>query len=147
MILVTKATIHDSEYLLALTLKQFEEHEIDTASQVLGSTIHEILSDEELGFFLLAWEDANAIGMAAVSITWVLEHGGKSAWLDELYVLPEHRGRGVGGQLLNKVLEYAQEMGCRAVDLEVEENHRRVEGLYSRSGFKRLKRNRWMKWL
>jgi GNAT superfamily N-acetyltransferase len=72
-----------------------------------------------------------------------LEHGGLVAWLDELFVLPEHRGRGIGRALLRRALEVANEKGCRALDLEVDFEHAQAERLYRREGFVSLPRGRW----
>ena len=73
------------------------------------------------------------------------EHCGLVAWLEELYVAPSHRSRGVGSALLAAVLERAREAEIVAVDLEVDGAHRRAEALYRRSGFRRLNRSRWVK--
>jgi GNAT superfamily N-acetyltransferase len=82
---------------------------------------------------------------ADVAFTWTLEHCGKSAWLDELYVVPEYRGKGIGAALLRAALEAAQRSGCAAVDLEVDEAHARAENLYVQAGFRPLGRSRWVK--
>jgi len=82
---------------------------------------------------------------ADVAFTWTLEHGGKSAWLDELYVVPEYRGKGIGAALLRAALEAAQRSGCAAVDLEVDEARARAENLYVQAGFRPLGRSRWVK--
>jgi len=104
-----------------------------------------MLHNENLGFFLLARAGEQSIGVADVAFTWTLEHGGKSAWLDELYVAPEYRGKGIGAALLRAALETAQRSGCAAVDLEVDEAHARAENLYKREGFEPLHRTRWVK--
>ncbi len=76
--------------------------------------------------------------------TWTLEHGGRSAWLEELYVQPEYRGRGIGQKLLAAAINRAREEGCRAIDLEVDRGHPRASHLYDREGFVRLARTRWV---
>lgn len=70
------------------------------------------------------------IGLAAISYAWTLEHGGKSAWLDELYVLPEHRSRGIGNALLEKVIEKVRMEGYSAIELESEEGPRNAARFY-----------------
>jgi GNAT superfamily N-acetyltransferase len=40
-----------------------------------------------------------------------LEHGGVSGWLEELYVLPQWRGRGIGSRLVGEVIAHARELG------------------------------------
>jgi GNAT superfamily N-acetyltransferase len=84
---------------------------------------------------LVARKNQAVIGVAVLAHTWTIDRGGFCTWLDELYVLPEERDRGVGTALLHHAIEVARSLGCRAVDLEVEFDHARVEGLYLREGF------------
>jgi GNAT superfamily N-acetyltransferase len=72
-----------------------------------------------------------------------VEHGGRVAWLEELYVVPARRNAGIGQLLLDEVLQTAKGLGCLAVDLEVDVEHARAEHLYERAGFRRLRRMRW----
>jgi GNAT superfamily N-acetyltransferase len=64
--------------------------------------------------------DGGSIGVAYASSLLSLEHGGVSGWLEELYVLPQWRGRGIGSRLVAEVIAHARELGWRALDLEVE---------------------------
>ena len=145
MITVERATLADKEKLNELIHKQFIEHEIICTADILDSAVEKVLIREGLGIFLVARENSQIIGFAAISFAWTLEHGGKSAWLDELYVLPAHRGKGVGSMLLEKVIEEVSSEGCGAIDLEVDQDHRRAERLYQRKGFEQLRRSRWVK--
>jgi len=94
---------------------------------------------------LVAVERGRPVGMAAVSFVWPLEHGGRSSWLEELYVEPAARGRGIGTRLLEAALRVAAEAGAVAVDLEVDADHQRVARLYARHGFHPLPRARWVR--
>jgi GNAT superfamily N-acetyltransferase len=94
---------------------------------------------------VLLARDPDPIGIAVLAYTWTLEHGGRVAWLDELFVDAAHRGRGVGLAMLRRALEVAAAAGCRAVDLEVDADHERAEHLYEREGFRLLSRHRWAK--
>ena len=143
MITIERANLAHKEVLNDLMQRQFDEHEICIRCEILDSAIQEVLARSELGFILIAKEFEQIVGFAAISFAWTLEYGGKSAWLDELYVLPKHRKKGTGGLLVDKVVEEAQREECRAIDLEVEEKHRRAERLYENKGFKRLMRSRW----
>jgi GNAT superfamily N-acetyltransferase len=135
----------DLPIVLELLSLQFKEHQIEVSEKALFTAIEAILADERLGFFLLARLSEQAVGLACVSFCWTLEHGGRSAWLDELYVLPEYRSRGIGGLLIKAVLQAAKAQGCAAVDLEVDHEHRRAEQLYQRFGFDPLSRSRWVR--
>ncbi|MDI6807801.1 MAG: GNAT family N-acetyltransferase [Candidatus Eisenbacteria bacterium] len=82
-----------------------------------------------------------------ISIAWTLERGGLTAWLEELYVVPERRECGIGSLMLGAVLERVREHGCAAIDLEVDITHDRATHLYMREGFEQLNRSRWAKFL
>jgi ribosomal protein S18 acetylase RimI-like enzyme len=96
-----------------------------------------------------AWSkpSANSCRTRAKDYAWWRVRGTRSAWLDELYVLPDCRGRGVGRALLEQAVTAAREMGCAAMDLEVDQEHARAERLYARTGFQSLARSRWVKYL
>ena len=94
---------------------------------------------------MIAKKGSDPIGAAYVAFTWSLEHGGKCAWLEEMYVSPEWREQGFGAALLNEVCERARSSGCSAIDLEVDKEHARAADLYQRERFKPLARDRWVK--
>lgn len=47
--------------------------------------------------------------------TWV----GKSLYMDDLYVLPEYRGKGIGTRLIGKVIDHARETRCHRLRWQV----------------------------
>jgi GNAT superfamily N-acetyltransferase len=144
MALVTAAG-RDTREIVALIREQFVEHEIEIDEQRLIAAVAAVLADESLGAFLLARAGERCVGVAYLSFVWALEHGGRSAWLEELYVIPDERNRGVGAQLVQAALAYAREHGCAALDLEVEDSQRRAENLYRRHGFVPRTRARWVR--
>jgi len=142
---VVRAGVEDAGALHDLLNRQFEEHAIPVDAARLEEAIRSVLQDDSLGFILVARVAEGAIGTCYVSFTWSLEHAGKSAWLEELYVVPERRGRRVGESLLHAALRKAEALGCAAVDLEVDRSQARAENLYRRAGFCSLPRGRWVK--
>jgi len=135
----------DRETLVALLGRQFAELGIPLPLTKLAASVEGGLADGRRGTFFLAHVDGLPVGVAYLSFQWSLEHGGASAWLEELFVLPERRGTGIGRELLRGALAHAAERGCAAVDLEVEEAHPRAARLYEREGFVAHRRNRWVK--
>jgi len=135
----------DREELLGLLDRQFAEIEIPLSRETLAAGVDGALADGRRGSFLLGRLDGAAVAVAYLNFQWSLEHGGLSAWLEELFVKPEHRGSGLGGQLLAAACAHAAERGCAAVDLEVEEAHPRAARLYERAGFSSHRRARWVR--
>jgi GNAT superfamily N-acetyltransferase len=134
----------DRDAVVQLLLQQFAEHSIFVPQDKLAGATNAVLASDDLGFVLLAYDDGRAVGLAYMALIWTLEHAGRSAWLEELYVAADRRSRGIGRTLLAAALERAREIGCSAIDLEVDERHGRAEHLYRRAGFARLARSRWV---
>jgi GNAT superfamily N-acetyltransferase len=138
------ATADDEAALLPLLESQYREHGIALEGEPLAAALRGMLAEPSRGRILVASAAGVTVGVAVLSFIWALEHGGFSAWLDELYVEPRSRGRGIGRALLLRAIDEARGLGCAAVDLEVERSHRRAERLYSREGFCRHSRSRWV---
>jgi GNAT superfamily N-acetyltransferase len=133
----------DRPVLLALMRAQFREHHIDLSDAGISRAIEGVLREPSWGRILVATRAGTPVGFAALSFMWTYEHGGRAAWLDELYVEPAHRGGGIGGTLLHAAFRAAADSGAATMDLEVDAGHRRAELLYQREGFARLNRVRW----
>ena len=140
---IRPATAADRDALIALLLAQLGEHEIELSDAGAARAIDGALQQPDWARLLVATRAGSIIGMAALSFIWTYEHGGRAAWLEELYVEPAHRGRGIGRMLLQAAYRAAAEAGANAMDLEVDVAHRRAERLYEREGFVRLNRARW----
>ncbi len=129
--------------VIELLAAQLAEHDIALPTASLASAVDGVLEVPARGILLLAHLGEAPVGAAYLAYTWTLEHGGRVAWLEELYVRPEHRSQGIGGDLLTAVLAHARAAGCAAIDLEVESSHARAAGLYIRRGFRQLGRTRF----
>jgi GNAT superfamily N-acetyltransferase len=133
--------------VLRLLGGQFAELEIPMPAERLARAAQGALADPSCGTFLLGMQRGRAVGLAYLSYQWTLEHGGKIAWLEELFVEPDLRSAGLGSRLLTAALEQARAVGCRAVDLEVDNGHPRAARLYRRAGFVALDRSRFYRLL
>ena len=142
---VRSATALDRETIIDLLIAQLSEHAIDTPRAAVCRAIDGMLANDSRGFVLIARRGPRVAGVAYVAFTWTLEHGGKSAWLEEFYVVPAQRNQGIGAALLSVALQRARAAGCAAVDLEVDRAHARAAHLYTRAGFTPLTRERWVR--
>ena len=142
---IAPATPADRDAVVALLAAQFREHAIDTPAAALERAVDGLLRAPERGRLLLATLDGTPVGVAALSFVHTLEHADRSAWLEELYVAPAHRGSGIGTALLGAACDVAAAAGAVAVDLEVDATHERAAHLYARSDFRPLPRARWVR--
>lgn len=142
---IRPATGADADAVTTLLVAQLREHRLDTPKEALRQTVVRILDRPRHGRLLVATDAARVVGVAACSFAWPFEHAGRSLWLEELYVVPEWRGRGVGTTLLAAVHRLADEVGAVAIDLEVDVEHERAAHLYARAGFSPLPRAHWVR--
>ncbi len=137
------AVAADHDRVVELLAVQLGEHSLSPPRATLEAAVARLVAEPQLGRILVADADGEIVGVAVMSWVFSLEHGGRSAWLDELYVVPAHRNGGIGAALLETACAAAAAHGARAMDLEVEAGHERVFSLYERRGFARHQRQRW----
>lgn len=142
---IRPATAADCAAVTTLLVTQLREHRIVTAADQVARTVARVLARPRQGRLLVATVDGRPVGVAALSFAWPIEHGGRSMWLEELFVEPPHRGRGIGRALLAAAERLAVQAGAVAIDLEVDAEHQRAAGLYARAGFRPLPRVHWVR--
>ncbi|HEY75326.1 MAG TPA: GNAT family N-acetyltransferase [Thermoflexia bacterium] len=64
-----------------------------------------------------------------------LFHGGRVALIDELIVEEGSRGRGIGGRLVEHVVEHCTRLGCTEVEVSTEADNLEARAFYARHGF------------
>src|SRR5688572_2678996 len=129
-----RATEADLPALLEMQ-RDFYAHDIafDPASAL--RSMRQLATDESLGrLFVIEHENAIA-GYCAIAFGFSLEFRGRDAFLDELYVAPHARGRGLGTAALRAAEEACLEAGVKALHLEVHHTNDGAKALYRRSGF------------
>jgi putative acetyltransferase len=85
----------------------------------------------------LAREGSASVGVATVTANFGIEYAW-AAELEDLYVVPEHRGRGIARLLIEECEAWARRQGCSSVLVTVtpEGQHRHdLVGLYRHLGF------------
>jgi GNAT superfamily N-acetyltransferase len=99
------------------------------------ATLAELIASPAFGRVFLLVAQGDAVGYAVVALGFSLEFGGRSAFLDELYVRPPSRGQGIGTAALALLEDRCRRLGARSLALEVHLENRKAEALYRRSGF------------
>ena len=75
-------------------------------------------------------------GGRVVGAVFVVEEDAETAKLRMLYVEPDARGSGVGGHLVDEVVNFARKAGYRRLTLWTNDNLTAARRLYERAGFK-----------
>lgn len=99
---------------------------------VLKDRRYELLADGEITV-LLGGERPD--GLAVLRFRQSLMTDSLDAYLEELYVTPERRGRGLGRALLEAAIELARDAGADHIDLGTNETDTAARALYESCGF------------
>ena len=106
---------------------------LNTAS--LAATWH---ADPARQFVFVAFaQDESPVGLATVVETFAFYANGHYGIINEMYVTPSHRSKGVGAQLIEAVKDMGRHRGWRRIDVTAPESERwtRTKRFYERQHF------------
>ncbi len=78
------------------------------------AALQQVLANDSLGRVWLIQADGNPIGYIALTLGFSLEFHGRDAFIDEIYIRAEYRGRGIGG----RAIEFVED-ACRSLEVRV----------------------------
>lgn len=129
----TKKDLAQLVELLGMLFVQEADFVPDAAKQ--KRALEQILGDPRIGRIYVAREGGSVVGMVSTLYTVSTAEGGKAAWLEDMVVLPERRGRGVGAALLAHAVVGAREEGCLRLTLLSDEDNAQAHAVYASEGF------------
>lgn len=103
--------------------------------RITKHNLRTFIANERLGKLWLIISDENIIGYVVLSFCFSFEFKGRTAFIDELFLLEAFRGKGLGGLVLDFIDQQAREMGLAALHLEVERHNDKGKRLYVKKGF------------
>jgi ribosomal protein S18 acetylase RimI-like enzyme len=134
--------------LLLGFVRDFWAHEgIAYEEAAVVRALGELLANPALGRVFLLEVDGTVAGYAVLGFGFSLEYRGRDAFLDELFLVPVFRGRGLGEHALDVLEATCRRLGIRALHLEVNRSNLRAQALYRRRGFSGEDRLLLTKWL
>lgn len=137
--MIRAAGPHDVPHLLhcIAELARYEhlEHECDLDEARLRQ---HLFGEPAACAALVAEEDGRGIGFALFFLTYSTFRTRPCMHLEDLFVLPQHRGHGHGLQLLRGVAAEAVRRGCPRLDWNVLDWNEPAIGFYRRQGARML---------
>lgn len=127
-------TPEDIDKILPLVAAFHGESGIATTPELRDAGIRPLLEGTPHGAAYLIGPRRAPVGYLVLSFGWSVEFGGLDAFLDEIYVRPAVRGRGMGAEALSALIRALQASDIKALHLEVEPGSAAAR-LYERLGF------------
>jgi ribosomal protein S18 acetylase RimI-like enzyme len=126
----------DLDSLVRLVAAFHDEEGIEATDDMRHAALSPLLEGSPYGAAYLVGPARAPIGYLVVTFTWSVEFGGLDAMIDEIFLRPAVRGRGIAMEVLNALTAELARAGVRAVHLEVDQQNESAKRLYTRSGFR-----------
>ncbi len=86
-------------------------------------------------YYLVAQINTDKVGLITFHTQKLLHHCGLVGEIQEFYILPEYRGKGIGKRLIEEIFNYAELKNIKSI--EVTTNKKRIENIniYENLGF------------
>ena len=137
MITIRKIQRDDGEIVIDMMRKFYTSAAVATngSEEIFAANVENILSGSPYvaGFTFVI--DGKTIGYGITAHSYATEFGGECIWIEDIYIEPEYRGRGVGTKFIRYVKELYPDKIFR---LESEKDNDAALNLYKRLGFKEL---------
>jgi ribosomal protein S18 acetylase RimI-like enzyme len=125
----------DMERLLPMVAAYHAEEGIASDEARRRAGLGPLLEGSPLGAAYLIGPRVGPVGYIVVSFGWSLEFAGMDGFVDEFWIRPGVRGRGMGSEVLAALIPALEAAGLKALHLEAGTENAGAQRLYARHGF------------
>lgn len=123
-----------------------QEHDFQPGAEKQARALRLILDDPWRGQIFVARQDGEVIAMANLLVIISTAEGGLVGLLEDVIVAKPQRGRGIGRQLLDHVLQWCWQQGLLRVTLLTAHDNRAALAFYEKAGFSRSEMSVLRRW-
>ncbi|HET8975251.1 MAG TPA: GNAT family N-acetyltransferase [Solirubrobacterales bacterium] len=109
-------------------------YEVGPADGGLLEMARALIADPEQGSLYVAAEDGRIVGFAAMGWKWASTRGARIGVLEDLFVDPAARGKGVADALIGVCAERCRERGAPVLEWVTAPDNHRAQRVYDRTG-------------
>ncbi len=133
--LTLEAVTRDDVASLLAMAKAFHAEDGHALSDAGAQAVGAVCAGDPMALALFLCADGARVGYAVLTFGFSIEHGGRDGFIDDLYLVPAVRGRGLGTAAMAMLERIAAKHGVRALHLEVARDNPRAEALYRSRGY------------
>lgn len=134
---LTLATLEDMERVLPLVAAFHAEEGIAQDDAFRRAALLPLLEGTPHGCVYLAGPRRAPIGYVIITFGWSIEFGGMDGFIDEIFIRPGVRGRGIATDILTSLPKRLSEAGMKALHLEVSRSNQAAQRVYQKLRFER----------
>lgn len=125
----------DLDRLLPLVAAFHEETGIAQTDTIRRAALLPMLEGSPHGVTYLIGPGRAPIGYIVISFGWSVQFGGLDGYVDEFYIRPGVRGRGIGSEVMISLPKALAGAGLKALHLEVRRDNEKARALYRKLRF------------
>jgi GNAT superfamily N-acetyltransferase len=131
---VRQALSQDIETLVNLMAEFYAESGYELDRSFAQKAFAVILADDRLGYVWMIDADGKDVGYVVLTLRFGMEYGGSMACIDDLFVVPPSRNRGLSTAALFQIRDFCKSIGVRAITVEVGHSNGSAQTVYRRLG-------------
>jgi GNAT superfamily N-acetyltransferase len=131
---VRQALLNDLATLVNLMAEFYAESDYKLDHLIAEKAFTTLLADERFGYVWIIDENGKDVGYIVLTLRYGMEYGGLMACLDDLFVVPQSRNRGLSTSALFQVRDFCKNIGVRAITVEVGHNNGPAQTVYHHLG-------------
>jgi GNAT superfamily N-acetyltransferase len=131
---IRDARPEEAEELLPLMRAYCEFYEASPSDEGLLEMARVLIADPEQGHLFIARNNGVAVGFATVDWKWSSLKGARIGYLEDIFVAPEARGRGIADALIEVCADRCRQRGMPAMEWLTAPDNQRAQAVYDRTG-------------
>jgi GNAT superfamily N-acetyltransferase len=134
---IRKAKSADLESLVSFAVAEAKEAEgVKKDSERVRQGVTTALNDDSIArYWVLEKNNTGVIGSVSIVKEWSDWNAGYYWWIQNMYILPEFRGKGLMQQLIQALKDAARNEGALELRLYLHKNNAQAVSAYQKVGF------------
>jgi GNAT superfamily N-acetyltransferase len=122
------------EEMLPLIRAYCDFYETEPQDEGLRTMFRTLINDPSQGAVFIARDAGSAVGFASLDWKWSSLKAARIGFLEDLFVDPAARGKGIADALIEACAARCRELGMPALQWETQPDNNRAQQVYNRTG-------------
>jgi GNAT superfamily N-acetyltransferase len=131
---IRPARTEEIEEMMPLIRAYCEFYETEPNDEGIRTMFETLITDPSEGAVFIARVDGKAVGFATLDWKWSSLKGAKIGYLEDLFVDPDARGKGIADALIELCAGRCRELGMPAMSWQTAPDNHRAQQVYNRTG-------------